>query len=239
MLRKAWLTERAGTMLRAGEKWRERRMQSKIDRQIAPNWLKQLMKEFNKQTIKRNQACDNLMVLWSWQRECICETKIFYLWLNEWMSIDKRLSFFFVCLGEQGRVRERAETKAFLSVCVLSCPFFPGQRSGEASYFWLLSGWGERQRQQGAAVFCEVPWLPHTRPLIQLGFLGQPSLPLRMYVWVRVRVCVCQRENTWKWGCNWRSKGHKWWNKQWNLSGRMKWEATLNQGFCSLPLSLF
>lgn len=37
MLRKAWLTERAGTMLRAGEKWRERRMQSKIDRQIAPN----------------------------------------------------------------------------------------------------------------------------------------------------------------------------------------------------------
>lgn len=153
-------------MLRVGGKWTERQMQSKIDRQIAPNWLKQLMKEFNKQTIKRNQAWDNLMVLWMWQRECICETKISICgWLNEWMSIDKRLSFVFVCLSEWGRVKEGAETKAFLSVYVLSCPFFPGQRSGEASYFWLLSGQGERQRQQGAAVFYEVPWLPHTRYL--------------------------------------------------------------------------
>lgn len=37
VLRKASLTERAGTMFWAGEKWRERQTQSKIDRQIAPN----------------------------------------------------------------------------------------------------------------------------------------------------------------------------------------------------------
>lgn len=48
----------------------------KTGRQIAPNSLQQLMKQFNKQTIKRNQACDNLMVLRGWQRECIYETKI-------------------------------------------------------------------------------------------------------------------------------------------------------------------
>lgn len=71
--------------------------------------------------------------------------------------------------------RESAETKAVPSVCVLSCPSSPGQRSQEASYFWLLSGWGKRQRQQGAAVFYEVPWLTNTRPLIRLGFLGEPS----------------------------------------------------------------
>ena len=55
-----------------------------------------------------------------------------------------------------------------MCVCVLGYPLFPGQRSREASYFWLLSGRPERQRQQGAAAFCEVPSLPNTRPLIPL-----------------------------------------------------------------------
>lgn len=35
------------------------------------------------------------------------------------------------------------------------------------------------------------------------------------------------------------TSGGKPWNRRWNLSGKIKWEATLNQGFCSLPLSSF
>lgn len=126
------------------------------------------------------------------------------------MSIDKRLSFFFVCLGERGTVREESRDKSFPeSMCaVLSLFFFPGQRSGEASYFWLLSGWGERQRQQGAAAFYEVPWLPHTRPLIRLGFLGQAKSPPCVCVSECVHVGGTVHESG---GCNWCRKGHKWW----------------------------
>lgn len=61
------------------------------------------------------------------------------------MNVQRQMASFILCMSKRGRERqkeresERAETKAFLSVCVLSCPSFPGHRSGEASYFWLLS----------------------------------------------------------------------------------------------------
>lgn len=82
----------------------------------------------------------------------------------------------------------RIETKAFLNVCVLGCPLFPGQRSREASYFWLLSGQGGRNRQRGAAAFYEVPWLPNTRPLIPLTWQANS---LSHCVGLCVCFCVC------------------------------------------------
>lgn len=69
------------------------------------------------------------------------------------MSIDKRLSFFFVCLGERGRVRERAETKAFLSVCVLSCPFFSQDRGLERPHISGCCQAGVRGRDSKGQLF--------------------------------------------------------------------------------------
>lgn len=123
----------------------------------------------------------------------------FYLWLNEWMSIDKRLSFFFVCVSEQERGRERTETKAFLSVCVPSCPFSQ-DRGLERPHISGCCQAGVRGRDSKGQLFAtRYPGsLTHSLWSNLASFASQVSPCVWMCVFVCVRVWACQRENTYK-----------------------------------------
>lgn len=168
----------------------------------------------------------------------------FYLWLNEWMSIDKRLSFFFVCLRERVRVRE-SRNKSFSECMCAVLSLFPRTEVWRGLIFLaaVRSGW-EAETARGSCFLWGSPasshmafdpfWLPSPTKL--------PTPPPKVFIitYMCVRVSVCQQMKVGVAISVVRGAGGgKLWNKQWNLGSKMKWDTALNQVFYSLPLSLF
>lgn len=166
----------------------------------------------------------------------------FYLWLNEWMSIDKRLSFFFVCLRERVRVRE-SRNKSFSECMCAVLSLFPRTEVWRGLIFLaaVRSGW-EAETARGSCFLWGSPASSHMA--FDPFWLPSPTKlpPPRVFIitYMCVRVSVCQQMKVGVAISVVRGAGGgKLWNKQWNLGSKMKWDTALNQVFYSLPLSLF
>lgn len=136
----------------------------------------------------------------------------FYLWLNEWMSIDKRLSFFFVCLRERVRVRE-SRNKSFSECMCAVLSLFPRTEVWRGLIFLaaVRSGW-EAETARGSCFLWGSPasshmafdpfWLPSPTKL------PPPPQSIYHYIYVCEGKCMSANESGSCYKC---SKGCRWW----------------------------
>lgn len=142
------------------------------------------------------------------------------------------------------RVRKSRDKSCSESMCaVLS--FFPRTEVSRGLIFLaaVRLGW-EAETARGSCFLRGTLALSHTAfdpAWLPWRAMPPPNPPPLMYECVSGYVYVRGRthESRAVIGVVRGTSGGKPWNRRWNLSGKIKWEATLNQGFCSLPLSSF
>ena len=141
-----------------------------------------------------------------------------FLFVAEWVNERRQMAFFLLCMSERSRgERERGSRDKSLSEWMCAVPsWFPRTEVwGGLIFLAAVRSGGEKQRQRGAAVFYEVPWLPHTRPF-DPDRLPCPPPPPHVYVCMSVCQPICMSE-----GGTHESMGgggvigvvsrHKWW----------------------------
>lgn len=150
----------------------------------------------------------------------------FYLWLNEWMSIDKRLSFL-LCMSGWARESERESRDKSFSECMCAVlSFFPRTEVWRGVIFLAAVRLGWEAETARGSCFLRGTLTPSNTAFDPAWLPWPANSPPCVCMYECVSAYVYVRRRTHKSGgvIGVVTSGGKLWNKRWNWSGKMKWE---------------